>query len=273
MEEKNIQVFSNSEFGSLTTITIDGEPWFIGKEVAEKLGYERGTKAVIDHVDSEDKQVFLKSHFRNLESGNSKVLENIPNRGLTCINESGLYSLILSSKLPSAKKFKHWVTSEVLPTIRKHGVYMTDEAIEKAILNPDFIVQLATQLKEEKLKRLEAEQRNTELSATNAALTKQTNTWDDSAIINSLIRAYASYRCLGVFAKAYNIFYKKLNYSLHINLRSRRVKSTNQKAPLIDFIKKEEMPDALKIAVAMCEESGIETGTIISETNMEKVSA
>ena len=266
METKDIQVFNNSEFGSLTTITIDGEPWFIGKEVAEKLGYERGTKAVIDHVDSEDKQVFLKSHFRNLESGNSKVLENIPNRGLTCINESGLYSLILSSKLPSAKKFKHWVTSEVLPAIRKHGAYLTPEQIEKILLNPEAIIKIATALKEER-------EKNERLSATNAALTKQINTWDDSAIINSLIRAYASYRCLGVFAKAYNIFYKKLNYSLHINLRSRRAKSTKQKTPLIDFITKEEMPDALKIAVAMCEESGIDTGTIINETNMEKVSA
>ena len=262
METKDIQVFSNPEFGSLTTIMIDNKPWFIGNEVARLLGYEKTRDALKKRVDEEDKNTVA------IRDGNQR---GNPNK--TIINESGLYSLILSSKLPSAKKFKHWVTSEVLPTIRKHGVYMTDEAIEKAILNPDFIIQLATQLKEEKQKRLEAEQRNTELSATNAALTKQTNTWDDSAIINSLIRAYASYRCLGVFAKAYNIFYKKLNYSLHINLRSRRVKSTNKKAPLIDFIKKKEMPDALKIAVAMCEESGIETGTIISETNMEKVSA
>lgn len=262
METKDIQVFSNPEFGSLTTIMIDNKPWFIGNEVARLLGYENTRDALKKRVDEEDKNTVA------IRDGNQR---GNPNK--TIINESGLYSLILSSKLPSAKKFKHWVTSEVLPTIRKHGVYMTDEAIEKAILNPDFIIQLATQLKEEKQKRLEAEQRNTELSATNAALTKQTNTWDDSAIINSLIRAYASYRCLGVFAKAYNIFYKKLNYSLHINLRSRRVKSTNKKAPLIDFIKKKEMPDALKIAVAMCEESGIETGTIISETNMEKVSA
>ena len=269
METKDIQVFSNPEFGSLTTIFIDGEPWFIGKEIAEKLGYENQSRDVDRHVDKSDRILFDFSKYQN----GTLINEGRGNKKRIIINESGLYSLILSSKLPSAKKFKHWVTSEVLPTIRKHGVYMTDEAIEKAILNPDFIIQLATQLKEEKQKRLEAEQRNTELSATNAALTKQTNTWDDSAIINSLIRAYASYRCLGVFAKAYNIFYKKLNYSLHINLRSRRVKSTNQKAPLIDFIKEEEMPDALKIAVAMCEESGIETGTIISETNMEKVSA
>lgn len=266
MEEKNIQVFSNPEFGSLTTITIDGNPWFIGKEVAEKLGYERGTKAVIDHVDSDDRKVLLKSHFRNLENNKSIVLENIPNRGLSCINESGLYSLILSSKLPSAKKFKHWVTSEVLPAIRKHGAYLTPEQIEKILLNPEAIIKIATALKEER-------EKNERLSATNAALTKQINTWDDSAIINSLIRAYASYRCLGVFAKAYNIFYKKLNYSLHINLRLRRAKSTKPKTPLIDFITKEEMPDALKIAVAMCEESGIDTGTIINETNMEKVSA
>lgn len=264
METKDIQVFSNPEFGSLTTISIDGEPWFIGKEVAESLGYTDYKQAMRKHVDSADKTLIAKSEIS--KGVNSTTLENIPNRGLSCINESGLYSLILSSKLPSAKKFKHWVTSEVLPAIRKHGAYLTPEQIEKILLNPEAIIKIATALKEER-------EKNERLSATNAALTKQINTWDDSAIINSLIRAYASYRCLGVFAKAYNIFYKKLNYSLHINLRSRRAKSTKPKTPLIDFITKEEMPDALKIAVAMCEESGIDTGTIINETNMEKVSA
>lgn len=81
----------------------------------------------------------------------------IPNRGLTIINESGLYSLIVSSKLPKAKEFKRWVTSEVLPTIRKHGAYMDMDVIEKALTNPDFIIQLATTLKEEKQRRMEAE--------------------------------------------------------------------------------------------------------------------
>lgn len=256
METKDIQIFSNPEFGSLTTITIEGAPWFIGKEVAEKLGYVNTKDAIKKHVDTSDKQIFLRSQIT--------TLENIPNRGLSCINESGLYSLILSSKLPTAKKFKHWVTSEVLPAIRKHGAYLTPETIEQVLYNPDTIIKIATQLKEE-------QEKNKKLSATNAALVKETNTWDGKAIINALVRAFGS-RCMnGNFCYAFNTFYKKLNYGMNINLKSRRTKSAKPKAALIDFITKEEIPSAIQIAVAMCEEAGIETGSIINETNMEKV--
>ena len=104
----NIQVFNNPEFGDIRTVEIDGEPWFVGKDVATALGYVDAFGALKKHVDSEDKQNCQNDSF------------NTP-RGMTIINESGLYSLILGSKLPSAKRFKHWVTSEVLPTIRKHG--------------------------------------------------------------------------------------------------------------------------------------------------------
>ena len=109
-----LQIFSNSEFGSIRTITIDGNPWFVGKDIAEALGYVNSKKVLADHVDSEDKRLIQRSQIVTLE---------VPNRGLTIINESGLYSLILSSKLPSAKKFKRWVTSEVLPAIRQTGHY------------------------------------------------------------------------------------------------------------------------------------------------------
>ena len=115
--ECKLEVFRNSEFGDLNTIVIDGEPWFIGKEVAEKLGYSNTKKAINTHIEVVDKMVIT----RTMLSKDPKMgtLE-IPNRGLACINESGLYSLILSSKLESAKRFKHWITSEVLPSIRKH---------------------------------------------------------------------------------------------------------------------------------------------------------
>jgi len=112
----NLQIFNNSEFGSIRTVTIDGEPWFVGKDIAEALGYSNASKAVINHVDDEDKQLIQSSQNGNFE---------IPNRGITIINESGLYALILSSKLASAKRFKRWVTSEVLPTIRRTGSYNT----------------------------------------------------------------------------------------------------------------------------------------------------
>lgn len=105
-----IKIFENEEFGSVRTMEINGEPYFVGKDVAEILGYANTSKALIDHVDDEDKL-------------NNETLSSLGQRGGWLINESGLYSLILSSKLPTAKKFKRWVTSEILPAIRKTGSY------------------------------------------------------------------------------------------------------------------------------------------------------
>lgn len=245
----NIKIFENPDFGTVTTIIINGSPWFIGREVAEILGYERGTKAVIDHVDREDRHVFQKSYFGNLE--------NVPNRGLTCINESGLYSLILSSKLPTAKRFKHWVTSEVLPAIRQHGAYLTPETIEQVLYNPDTIIKIATALKQE-------QQRNAELSATNDLLVEKINKYKVRDAINALIRLYASNICNDNFGKAWNIFYKKLNYDLHINIRNRKAKCKNQKS-MLDLLNDEEIKGAARVATAMCEGAGIQTGRIIIE--------
>ncbi|WP_338214923.1 phage antirepressor [Lacticaseibacillus salsurivasis] len=121
------------------TVLVDNQPMFVGKDVAEVLGYQNGSRDINAHVDAEDRLKYQIS-----TSGQDRMM--------TVINESGLYSLVLSSKMPNAKEFKHWVTSEVLPTIRKHGAYMTPETIEKAILNPDFIIGLATQLKDEQAK-------------------------------------------------------------------------------------------------------------------------
>lgn len=143
---KELQIFSNAEFGQVRTMAINNEPWFVGKDVASALGYEKATDAVRKHVNEEDR-------------GISKIETPSGKQSMTIINESGLYALIFSSKLESAKRFKHWVTSEVLPSIRKHGAYMTENTIEKALTSPDFLIQLATNLKEEREKRklLEAE--------------------------------------------------------------------------------------------------------------------
>lgn len=106
----DVQIFNHEEFGKIRGVMIDGEPWFVGKDVAKALGYTNPAKALIDHVDEEDKL-------------NNKTLSSLGQRGGWLINESGLYSLILSSKLPKAKEFKRWVTSEILPAIRKTGEY------------------------------------------------------------------------------------------------------------------------------------------------------
>lgn len=125
-----LQIFNSEEFGNIRTVTIDNEPWLSGKDVAKALGYKNTKDAVLTHVDEEDRRIIQRSEIATFENHIPKdvfpvnfVSADIPNRGMTIINESGLYALILGSKLESAKRFKHWVTSEVLPTIRKTGGY------------------------------------------------------------------------------------------------------------------------------------------------------
>lgn len=131
------------------TVTINNEPYFVGKDVATILGYKKPENAIANHVEDEDKTTTLIQGTGSNYKSKSVI-----------INESGLYSLILSSKLPQAKEFKHWVTSEVLPAIHKHGAYMTPQTIEKVLLNPDTIINLATQLKEEQQKRKQLQEEN-----------------------------------------------------------------------------------------------------------------
>lgn len=132
---QEMKIFKNEEFGQVRTTEINGEPYFVGKDVAEILEYTNTAKAIRDHVDDEDKLT-------------ERIVLSGQNREVIFINESGLYSLILLSKMPTAKKFKRWVTSEVLPTIRKHGVYAVDEVLN----NPDMMIAALTELKKERAK-------------------------------------------------------------------------------------------------------------------------
>ena len=149
MNELQTFRFNNDE---VRTVLINNEPYFVGKDVADILGYSNARDALAKHVDDEDRDTVA---FRDGTSGN-------PN--LSVINESGVYSLILASKLPEAKKFKRWVTSEVLPAIRKHGAYMTEQTLEQALTSPDFLIKLATELKEEQAKRKSLEVQNSQLT-------------------------------------------------------------------------------------------------------------
>lgn len=137
----DLQIFNSPEFGAIRTIEKDGEPWFVGKDVATILGYAKPLNALATHIDEDD------SLKQGLTDNMGRMQETI------FINESGLYSLVLSSKLPTAKKFKRWVTNEVIPSIRKHGAYMTPETLEKVLLSPDTLMQLAQNLKDEQEKR------------------------------------------------------------------------------------------------------------------------
>lgn len=142
----DIQLFQNPEFGRVRIVEVSGEAWMVGKDVAEALGHTNPQRAIREYVDSEDKGV-------------TEIVTPGGTQEMTIINESGLYSLVLSSKLPNARKFRRWVTTEVLPTVRKHGAYMTQETLQAAILNPDTMIQLCQQLKaeQEHSRQLEAE--------------------------------------------------------------------------------------------------------------------
>ena len=138
-----LQKFENIEFGAIRIIEINNEPWFVGKDVAAALGYERATKAIQDHISEEDKdEVPIRDSIGRMQK-------------TPVINESGVYALIFGSKLPSAKKFKHWVTSKVLPSVRRHGMYAKEELIS----NPDLLIQVAQELKAEKEKNNQLHQK------------------------------------------------------------------------------------------------------------------
>ena len=138
-----LQIFQNAEFGSVRSTMIGGEPFFVGKDVTEILGYADPNKAIAMHVDEEDKL-------------NDKTASSLGQRGGWLINESGLYSLILSSKLPAAKRFKRWVTSEVLPAIRRHGLYAVDDMLN----NPDALIVALQAYKAERMQRMALEAEN-----------------------------------------------------------------------------------------------------------------
>lgn len=177
------------------TVIVDNEPWFVANDVANVLGYSNQRDALSKHVDGEDKIT--------LTSQNA-TLENIPNRGLSAINESGLYSLILSSKLPQAKDFKRWVTSEVLPTIRKHGMYAVDDLLD----NPDMAIAAFQRLKEERRLRLQAQE---EVSQKNQMIQEL----QPKATYYDLILQSESLVAISVIAKDYGMSAKKLNNLLH----------------------------------------------------------
>ncbi|MFW5433279.1 phage antirepressor KilAC domain-containing protein [Paenibacillus apiarius] len=139
-----LQVFRNSQFGELEATMFEGQPWFGATKAAVLLGYTNPQKAVRDHC--KDKGCTFRS-----------VLTNGGEQQIKFISEGNLYRLISRSKLPNAEQFEAWVFDEVLPSIRKHGAYMTEQTIEKALTSPDFLIDLATRLKEEQTARIEAE--------------------------------------------------------------------------------------------------------------------
>ncbi|HAR6305772.1 TPA: phage antirepressor [Staphylococcus pseudintermedius] len=185
---QELQTFNFEEL-PVRTLTINDEAYFVGKDIAEILGYSKARNAIAKHVDFEDKK---DAPIQGPLGGTQKM---------TIINESGLYSLIFSSKLDSAKRFKRWVTSEVLPAIRKRGIYATDSVIEQTIQNPDYIIHVLTEFKKEREGRLVAEQQVQEL--------KPKATYYDLVLQNKSLLSVSK------IAKDYGMSARALNKLLH----------------------------------------------------------
>ena len=186
-----LQTFNNAELGSVRTVTINGEPYFVGKDVAAALGYSNPRDAIAKHVDDEDKGV-------------AKCDTLGGSQNFIVINESGLYSLIISSKLPGAKKFKHWVTSEILPAIRRHGIYVTDDLIA----NPDLAIAAFTALKEER-------ERTKVLTATVAVQNQQIAEMKPKVSYYDIVLQCRDVLPISVIAKDYGWSANKMNKYLH----------------------------------------------------------
>lgn len=152
----HLQIFNSDEFGEIRTIEIDGKPYFVGTDVTKALGYSNPRKAILDHCKGVTKR----------DTPTSSGIQS-----MSYINEGDLYRLIMKSKLPSAEKFEMWVMDEVLPAIRNHGLYATDNVIDNILNNPDFGIELLTRLKGERAARVEAERKNAILMHVNKTYT------------------------------------------------------------------------------------------------------
>ncbi len=192
-----LKIFNNEEFGEVRTLTINGEPWFVAKDISDVLGY-RMASDMTRRIDNEDKG----THLTSTPNGE---------QNMSIINESGLYAAIMGSKLEAAKRFKHWVTSEVLPTIRKTGGYVNNVDLMVNTYFSDIPDEQKGLVKELLVNIEEKQKKIVSLNNENDLLAQKTLEWADRPLINSLVRAYAS-SINNDFAKAWNNFKKEIYF-------------------------------------------------------------
>ena len=252
-----IKIFENEEFGSVRTMEINGEPYFVGKDVATILGYVKPENAIANHVDDEDKTTTL------IQGTGSNYKSNA-----VIINESGLYSLILSSKLPNAKKFKRWVTSEILPAIRKTGGYLANSDMMVSTYFGNLPPEQQTLVKGLFDNIIAQQTKIDTLTTTNEVLTTDILSWADRPLVNALVRRYAGYACDGNFASAWIEFKKELLYKYSININSRitaYINKNGKKPHTLDVITDDEVLSALKTIVSLCENKNIDISDLLNK--------
>ena len=240
-KENHLQIFENSEFGQLSVLDIDGKTYFPATECAKLLGYSNPHKAIGDHCKGVTKR-------EALTQGGQQTMNFIP--------EGDLYRLITHSKLPSAERFESWVFDEVLPSIRKHGMYAVDELLG----NPDMAIAAFTALKKER-------EKNKVLCVENAVLTEKTLTWDYAKFINAAVRMYSK-KFFGAYHYAWNSFKKELLYKHGININSRitfkmMASGKATKPPTLSVLDEQELVQAAGCITALCKESNIDISELL----------
>lgn len=257
----DIKIFENDAFGNVRVVIQDGEPWFVGKDVAQVLGYKNTKDAIIVHVDGEDKRLIQRSEIatfenrtREFDSSIDLSFGDIPNRGLMAVNESGVYSLVFGSKLPEAKKFKHWVTYDILPAIRKTGRYEDPARTSTPPIPKDYPSAL----------RALADQyeANQNLSIQNRILSGEVLSWDFDDLVNAIVRRYGNIVYHDRFQLAWKAFYKELYYKHSICLEGRKTADVNKhpknaKRGAYKYLTEDEKPLAVQALVAMCQDAEI----------------
>lgn len=241
----------NQKFGEVRVIVDGDNIWFCGSDVAKALGYAIPSKAVNTHCKGVSKM-------EAPTGGGNQTMLFIP--------EGDVYRLIIKSKLPEAEEFEHWLFDEMLPTLRKGGVYITEE---EKVMNTYFkgVVGEQRELLSVMLKNLREQiEENEKLSLTNKCLTKETRTWDKRKVVVAMIRSLASRVYHSNYMEAYKDFYKELRYKKGICL-SQRTGSKNK----LDNVKDDEWDDLIQVATAMLEEYNIPVADVVNETNMDTI--
>ncbi len=255
-----VEIFNNPEFGEIRTVTVNNEPMFCLADVCKALE--------ISNVGNVKNRLSEKG-IRSVDT-----LTKGGTQSLNYINESNLYKTIFQSRKEGAERFTDWVTSEVLPSIRKNGMYATENTIDKILDNPDFGIELLTKLKQEREEKKALQEQNGVLNKENALLAQQNLEWADRPMINAIIRAYAI-SVDGGFREAWVDFKKELLYQHGINLNARITNHMNNtgkktKPKTLDMLDDTELPKALSVAVSMCKHNDVDISEIISKKSKLK---
>ena len=260
-----VEIFNNPEFGEIRTVTVNNEPMFCLADVCKALEIRNVSdcRNRLNEAGVVSNEVGVQT---GVKADGTPAIQKVK---MNFINESNLYKTIFQSRKEGAERFTDWVTSEVLPSIRKNGMYATENTIDKILDNPDFGIELLTKLKQEREEKKALQEQNGVLNKENALLAQQNLEWADRPMINAIIRAYAI-SVDGGFREAWVDFKKELLYQHGINLNARITNHMNNtgkktKPKTLDMLDDTELPKALSVAVAMCKHNDVDISEIINK--------